>query len=262
MDHIDKFAEAGEAVAREAGALLLGKFRTRIAVERKSAIDLVTEADVAAEKLIVSRLGQAFPAHAVLAEEGHGNAAGGAIRWIVDPLDGTTNYAHGYPWFAVSIAVEVDGEVEWGAVYHPVGDELFTARRGAGAWCNQAPLRVSATATLDDSLLVTGFPYDIRTSPRKNLAAYAAFAVRTQGVRRSGSAALDLCQVAAGRLDGFWERQLKPWDCAAGYLAVREAGGRVTDYAGGRGSVYGGEALASNGLIHGEMMAVLAQVRE
>ncbi|MDR1727834.1 MAG: hypothetical protein LBT74_07910 [Acidobacteriota bacterium] len=128
--------------------------------------------------------------------------------------------------------------------------------------CNQIPLRVSDTARLDDSPLVTGFPYDIRTSPRKNLAAYAAFAVRTQGVRRSGSAALDLCQVAAGRLDGFWERQLQPWDCAAGYLAVREAGGRVTNYAGERGSVYEREALASNGLVHEEMMAVLAGIRE
>jgi myo-inositol-1(or 4)-monophosphatase len=264
-EYIDEFARVGEAVAREAGALLLEKFRTGVTVRRKGVIDLVTEADVAAEELVVSRLAKAFPDHAVLAEEGHGKSDGSSIQWIIDPLDGTTNYAHGYPMFAVSIAVEVDGEVEWGAVYHPTCDELFTARRGAGAWCNKiplVPLRVSETATLDASLLVTGFPYDIRTSPQKNLAAYSAFALRTQGVRRSGAAALDLCHVAAGRLDGFWERKLKPWDCAAGYLAVREAGGRVTNYGGAHGSIYEQETVASNGLIHDEMLTVLAAVKE
>ena len=263
MDKIDEFIQTGTSAALEAGALLRERFNTRFSVERKGVINLVTEVDVAAEKLIVSRIRGAFPDHAILAEEGHGGVeGGGSVRWIIDPLDGTTNYAHGYPVFSVSIGLEIDGEVEWGAVYDPTRNELFTARRGAGAWLNGAPLRVSETAALDGSLLATGFPYDIRTGPRKNLAEFSAFAVRTHGVRRGGSAALDLCYVAAGRLDGFWEHGLHPWDCAAGYLAVREAGGTVTDYSGNHGSIYASETLASNGRIHEEMKTVLAKGKD
>jgi myo-inositol-1(or 4)-monophosphatase len=262
MDGIDEFIQVGMSAAKDAGALLRERFNTRFSVERKGVINLVTEVDVAAEKLIVSRIRGAFADHEILAEEGHGGGEGGSVRWIVDPLDGTTNYAHGYPVFAVSIGLQIDGEVEWGAVYDPTREELFTARRGAGAWLNDVPLRVSETAALGESLLATGFPYDIRTGPRKNLTEFSAFAVRTHGIRRGGSAALDLCYVAAGRLDGFWEHNLRPWDCAAGYLAVREAGGIVTDYRGNHGSIYVSETLASNGRIHEEMKAVLAKHME
>ena len=254
---MEQFIQIGETVAREAGALLRERFNTQFSVEQKGVINLVTEVDVAAEKLIVSRIKEAFPDHVILAEEGHSDVENGAIRWIIDPLDGTTNYAHGYPVFAVSIGLEIDGEVEWGVVYDQTRDELFTARRGSGARLNGVLLRVSETAALSESLLATGFPYDIRTSPRKNLAEFSAFAVRTHGVRRSGAAAIDLCYVAAGRLDGFWEHNLNPWDCAAGYLAVREAGGKVTDYSGNYGSIYVRETLATNSLIHEEMKAVL-----
>ena len=260
-DKIDEFIQTGTAAALEAGALLRERFNTRFSVEQKGVINLVTEVDIAVEKLIVSRIREAFPDHAILAEEGFGCEESSPVRWIIDPLDGTTNYAHGYPVFAVSIGLEIDGEVEWGAVYDPMRNEFFTARRGTGACLNGVLLRVSETAVLGESLLATGFPYDIRTGPRKNLVEFSAFAVRTHGIRRGGSAALDLCYVAAGRLDGYWEHNLRPWDCSAGYLAVREAGGMVTDYSGKHGSIYVSETLASNGLIHEEMKAVLAQER-
>jgi myo-inositol-1(or 4)-monophosphatase len=259
---MNELINVGESAALQAGALLRERFNTRFSVEQKGVINLVTEVDIAAEELIISRIHGAFPDHAILAEEGRGDVESGSIRWIIDPLDGTTNYAHGYPVFSVSIGLEIDGEMEWGVVYDPMRDEVFTARRGAGALLNGVPLRVSETAALGESLLATGFPYDIRTGPRKNLAEFSAFAVRTHGVRRGGSAALDLCYVAAGRLDGFWEHNLRPWDCAAGYLAVREAGGTVTDYNGNLGSIYVSETLASNGLIHEEMKNVLASEGE
>lgn len=259
MDGIDDFIRVGEAAARQAGALLRKQFNTQFLVGQKGVIDLVTDIDIAAEKLIVSQIREAFPDHTILAEENHNDAESGPTRWIIDPLDGTTNYAHGYPVFAVSIGIEIDGEIEWGVVYDPTRDEFFTARRGAGAWLNGAPLRVSETAVLGESLLATGFPYNIRTDDRKNLVEFSAFAVRTHGVRRDGSAALDLCYVAAGRLDGYWEHNLNPWDCAVGYLAVREAGGIVTDYNGNHGSIYVRETLATNGRIHDEMKTVLAK---
>jgi myo-inositol-1(or 4)-monophosphatase len=258
MSVIDEFIQIGAAAALKAGVLLRERLNTRFSVEQKDVINLVTEVDLAAEELIVSRIHEKFPDHAILAEEGHGGGENASVRWIIDPLDGTTNYTHGYPVFSVSIGLEIDGEVEWGLVYDPTRDEYFTARRGAGAWLNGVPLRVSETTALSESLLATGFPYDIRTGPRKNLAEFSAFAVRTHGVRRGGSAALALCSVAAGRLDGFWAHNLRPWDCAAGYLAVREAGGTVTDYVGNHGAIYVSETLASNGLIHEEMKAVLA----
>jgi myo-inositol-1(or 4)-monophosphatase len=262
MVEINEFIKTGIAAAQEAGALLRERFRTGFSVEQKGVINLVTEVDLAAEELIVSRILKSFPNHSILAEERHNNTQCGGIRWIIDPLDGTTNYAHGYPDFSVSIGIEISGEVEWGVVYDPMRDELFTAKKGAGAWCNGEPLHVSGVRALGEALLVTGFPYDIRTSKQTNLAAFCAFAVRCHGVRRSGSAALDLCHVAAGRLDGFWERKLNPWDCAPGYLAVREAGGKVTNYSGRHGSIYDKEVIASNGLIHEEMMAVLEGIVE
>jgi myo-inositol-1(or 4)-monophosphatase len=256
-EEIAEIDAVGGQAARAAGAFLMERFHDDFNIARKGEIDLVTDVDLAAEKLIVARLKAAFPGHAILAEEMHAATRGAARTWIIDPLDGTTNYAHGYPAFCVSIGFEVDGAIEWGMVYNPNLEETFVATRGRGAFLNGAPLRVSQTATLGASLLATGFPYDIRTSEKNNLANFQHFAVRAQGIRRAGSAALDLCYVAAGRFDGFWELKLNPWDCSAGYLMVREAGGKVTNLRGDFGSIYDRECIASNVLIHEEMMAVL-----
>jgi myo-inositol-1(or 4)-monophosphatase len=258
MDPIDNFIQTGMKAARAAGAVLRERYCTDFSVAQKGSINLVTEVDLAAEELIVSIIKSSFPEHSILAEEQYKNTRSGKITWIIDPLDGTTNYAHGYPAFSVSIGLEISGEVEWGVVFDPLRDELYTARRGQGAWCNGKALHVSNVPLLDASLLATGFPYDVRTSNENNLDNFCAFALRCHGIRRSGSAALDLCNVAAGRLDGFWELKLNPWDCSVGYLAVREAGGKVTRYDGRHGSIYDGEVIASNGLIHEEMVHTLA----
>lgn len=257
MTDIDNFVQIGREAAREAGKLIFKRFNTDFSVSHKGTINLVTEVDLAAEELIVARIQKSFPSHSVLAEERHSDIQRSPIVWIIDPLDGTTNFAHGYPVFSVSIGLEIDGEVEWGAVYDPSRNEMFTVRRGQGAFCDDVPLRVSKVEALGESLLATGFPYDIRTSKQNNLENFCAFALRSHGVRRSGSAALDLCQVAAGRLDGFWELKLNPWDCAAGYLMVREAGGNVTNFCGQPGSIYDREVIASNGLIHDQMVKTL-----
>ena len=255
-----RFVAVGSEAAREAGRLILSHFRTDFAVSRKGATDLVTEVDVAAENLIVSALRAEFPAHRILAEESNPEGARGEFTWVIDPLDGTTNYTHGFPVFAVSIGLEISGELAWGAVFNPVLDEFFTARAGAGAFCNGARLRVSSTDLLADSFLATGFPYDIRTSPVNNLDNFCEFAIHSRAVRRAGSAALDLSYVAAGRFDGFWELKLHPWDCAAGYLMVREAGGMVTDFTGSTGSIYAPECIASNGLIHEHMLMIIRRM--
>ena len=257
---LNKFAAVGGDVAREAGAFLMKHFRTSFSVSHKGVIDLVTEVDVAAEDLIVSRLKREFPDHAVLAEESHSEGQPGEYRWIIDPLDGTTNYAHGFPFFAVSMALEISGKVVWGAVYNPAFNEIFTARLGHGAQCNGAPIHVSSTRSLSGSFLATGIPYDIRTSPVNNLDFFSEFSLRALAIRRAGSAALDLSCVAAGRFDGFWELKLHPWDCGAGYLLVREAGGVVTDFRGEQGSIYIPESLATNGLIHDQMLAVFREL--
>ncbi len=249
--------------ARAAGHLLKSRFRAshRIAF-KDSTINLVTEMDARAEELIVSRLAAAFPDDTILAEERGASAGRSGRRWIVDPLDGTTNYAHGLPIFSVSIALEVERRVELGVAYDPSLDELYIAERGRGATVNDQPLAVSATPTLEQSLLTTGFPYDIRETRETNLAEYAAFAVRCRGVRRLGSAVLDLAWLASGRLDGYWELRLGPWDIAAGSLFVEEAGGRVTNLVGGPLDLDTPRVVASNGRIHGEMLAVLRQVRD
>jgi len=260
MVPIDEFARVGTRAALEAGGLLMKRFRTGFAVSHKGDVNLVTEIDVAAEQLIVSRLLEAFPSHAVLAEESRPDAAPGVHTWIIDPLDGTTNYAHGLPVFCVSIGLEIMGELVWGIVYNPNLEEVFMARRGEGAWMNDSRIEVSAVTTLNESLLATGFPYDIRTSEQNNLDYFREFALRAQAVRRAGSAALDLCYVAAGRFDGFWELKLSPWDCAAGYLMVREAGGAVTNFKGDPGSIWDRECVASNGRFHDEMLAVIREM--
>jgi myo-inositol-1(or 4)-monophosphatase len=248
--------------ARSAGHLLRSELRGRRHITYKGTpTNLVTEMDARAETLILERLAGAFPDDAVLSEETGARPGRSGRRWIVDPLDGTTNYAHGVPLFAVSIALEEAGRVVIGVVYDPNQDELFVAERGAGAFVGDEQLAVSTTSVLDESLLATGFPYNIRETTDNNLAEYAAFSVRAQAVRRLGSAVLYLAWLAAGRLDGYWELRLGPWDVAAGSLLVEEAGGRVTDLGGGRLDLEVPTVVASNGHIHEAMLEVLRTVR-
>jgi myo-inositol-1(or 4)-monophosphatase len=258
----DPFLEVAVDAARRAGALLLERFGALRQIRYKgSPSNIVTEMDRHAEALVVDCIRSRFPDHAILAEEGGARPGSASHRWIVDPLDGTTNYAHGMPFFAVSIALEIEGVVRLGVVFDPNRDECFTAVRGAGAYLNGHPLRVSETPTLDESLLSTGYPYEIRRIRDNNLAEHAAFMVRCRSVREMGSAAINLALVAAGRLDGFWELTLGPWDVAAGCLMVEEAGGRVTDPAGGLVDLGAPAVVASNGRIHDEMLATLKEVR-
>src|SRR5689334_15808042 len=245
-------------LARAAGEMLRAGLRgpRRIAF-KGSPTNLVTEMDARAEALIVDGLLARFPEDAILAEERGAAAGRSGRRWIIDPLDGTTNYAHGLPLYGVSIALETASRVALGVVYDPSQDELFVAERGAGAFCNDTRLAVSASASLDVSLLATGFPYDIRNREDNNLREYGAFAVRTRGVRRLGSAVLYLAWVAAGRFDGYWELRLGPWDVAAGGLMVEEAGGRLTAIDGGALDPEQPTVVASNGRIHDAILAVL-----
>ncbi|MCS6873589.1 MAG: inositol monophosphatase [Pyrinomonadaceae bacterium] len=242
-----------------AGRALLERFGRKLNVSKKGEINLVTEADLASERLILERIRSHFPKHAILAEE-----SGEALlpendqkwKWIVDPLDGTTNFAHGYPCFAVTIALEHNEEVVLGVTFDPTRNELFAAEKGMGATLNGKKIRVSETEALSDALIVTGFPYDFakRKSVIENL---LKLLFRARGVRRDGSAAIDLAYIACGRFDGFWEEGLNPWDVAAGYLLVKEAGGMVTHYDGSPFSIYKPTILASNGLIHQEMVEAL-----
>jgi myo-inositol-1(or 4)-monophosphatase len=248
--------------ARDAGRVLAEKFGRAIQVSNKGDIDLVTEADLASERLIIERVRSHHPRHAILAEEaGDVVAATGvqsAYKWIVDPLDGTTNYAHGYPVFCVSIALEHEGRVVVGVVYDPIRDELFAAERGEGATLNGRRMRVSETSDLNGALLCTGFPYDVRE--RGDFARhFRNFIMSSQSVRRDGAAALDLAYVACARFDGFYEEGLRPWDVAAGVLLVEEAGGRVTHYDGRPFDHYRPLIAASNGLVHEAMLSVLQQ---
>lgn len=244
--------------ARTAGAVLLKYKNTGFRIEHKNPINLVTDADHAAEQAVIDHIRAHFPTHRILAEERGAEAhPHSRYRWIIDPLDGTTNFAHGFPVYAVSIGVEYDGRGVVGVVYDPNRDELFMAQAGSGAYLNGQPIAVSLTDELDRALLVTGFAYDIRDSPNNNLNHFCRFAVKVQGLRRTGSAALDLCYVAAGRFDGFWEVKLSPWDMAAGVVILREAGGTVTDFGGKSHSIYQPELVASNGHIHEAMLDVL-----
>ena len=217
--------------------------------------------DHRAEAAVIEILEKAFPDHGILTEESKGREGSGLYRWILDPLDGTTNYAHGYPFFCVSLALEKDGQIVWGIIYDPLREELFAAEAGRGATVNGRALQVSVTRHIQQSFLCTGFPYDMRESSEDNLRYFSRFAKIAQAIRRDGSAALDLCYVAMGRFDGFWEMKLNPWDVAAGSLIVTEAGGRVTDFSGGHFTINGQEILATNGLIHEEMLKVLSKQR-
>lgn len=247
--------------ARDAGRVLAKRFGRTLEISNKSELDLVTESDLASERLIIDRIKTHYPRHAILAEESGASEPADREkqsdwRWIIDPLDGTTNYAHGYPCFCVSIGLENKGRRELGVVYDPIRDEIFTAERGQGAALNGRRIHVSPTPNLASALLCTGFPYDVRE--RSEFARhFANFIMAAQGVRRDGAAALDLAYVAAGRFDGFWEEGLKPWDVAAGALIIEEAGGRVSNYSGEPIDIYSPPIMASNGLVHEEMMRVL-----
>lgn len=246
---------AGEA-ARAAGEILMRMLGDAHHIVKKGEIDLVTEADLAAEKRVLEIVGRNFPGDAILAEETGRQNAEGARTWLIDPLDGTTNYAHRFPFFAVSIALEIENEVVLGVVYNPYIEEFFEAAKGKGAFLNGEPLRVSGTDRLQESLIATGFPYDVHERPERVMSLLEKMIVRAQGIRRLGSAALDLCYVAAGRLDGFWEEDLKPWDTAAGDVILREAGGRLAAFDGGPYTPYLRSLVASNGWIHDEMLEV------
>ncbi len=243
--------------ARQAGAILTQYAKNGFRVEHKDALNLVTDADTHSEQAVVDAIGRTFPDHEILAEERGQAGNKSAFKWIIDPLDGTTNFAHGFPAYAVSIGVEYQGRCILGVVFDPTRQELFVGEAGGGATLNGKPIRVSPTPKLDGALLVTGFAYDIRVSKQNNLDHFANFALRAQGMRRMGAAAIDLCYVACGRFDGFWELKLNPWDTAAGSLMVAEAGGRMSDFRGEPFSIYGIELVASNGLIHHEMVEVL-----
>jgi myo-inositol-1(or 4)-monophosphatase len=245
--------------ALAAGAIIRDRYGRAHQISYKGDVDLVTEVDLAAEQEIIRHLQTEQPGVAILAEESSSfyRQAPVAPTWVIDPLDGTTNFAHGFPWFGTSIAFMTESRSQVGVIYCPMLDELFCACRGAGAWLNGERLQVSAAAALGHSLLATGFPYDIRQHPEMVLPALQAVLVRAQGVRRAGAAALDLAYVACGRLDGFWEIKLKPWDSAAGLLLVEEAGGRVTDFRNSPYSPFVPEILATNGLIHAELAALL-----
>jgi len=239
------------------GSVLESYFGGEFRISFKGALNLVTEADLASEKEVVRILKRRFPGAAILAEEGGEESGESGFRFIIDPLDGTTNFAHGYPVFAVSIACDEGEEVTAGAVYDPTRKELFTAAKGKGAFLNGRRLGVSATAKLGDALLVTGFPYDLREDLTRNLRLFNRFMGASRAIRRDGSAALDLCHVAAGRFDGFWEEKLGPWDTAAGALIVEEAGGRVSDLAGGPFHYRKGAVVASNSALHEQMIALI-----
>lgn len=263
-----EFVAKAEAIAREAGALLRDYFHRGVHAEYKGEVDVVTEADRASEKLITERLRAAFPAHGIYGEEGTRQGLDGEYRWYVDPLDGTTNFAHGFPVFGVvlgcehrpeGLAANEDGVMVAGVIYDPLRDEMFTAERGSGARLNKKPIHVSRTKMLQESLIATGFPSQKRHA-NPNVHFYQQFTLRSHGVRRAGSAALDLAYVAAGRLEAFWELNLNPWDTSAGYLIVEEAGGKVTHFDGSKFTLDSREVFATNGLIHAEMQSLFVDM--
>jgi myo-inositol-1(or 4)-monophosphatase len=271
---LDQIRQVGRQAALAAGALLKLNYEKPHDITLKSAIDPVTESDFASQETIISFIHQTFPDHGILAEEdldkGEGQVGAGlpslydsgppsTYRWIIDPLDGTVNFAHGFPLFCVSIAFEAAGVVEYGVVFDPLREELFEASRGGGAFLNRRPLKVSRVDRLERALVATGFPYDIRERLPETLARMGRAMATSQGLRRAGSAALDLCYVAAGRLDGFFEENLKPWDTAAGMLLVAEAGGMVSTFADTPYSLSSKNILASNSLIHHDLVEILAE---
>jgi myo-inositol-1(or 4)-monophosphatase len=263
LARMEPFERVARAAVEEGSAVLSATWREPKQVRHKGPVDIVTETDHQVETLIVDRLRRAFPDHVIVAEEAHGDASpperAGRAVWYLDPLDGTTNFAHAYPQFAISLALAHGDQLRFGIVHDPVRDETFVAHHGSGATLNDEPIGVSGVGELGDALLATGFPYDRRSRPDFYLGFFRDFMCSAQGVRRNGSAALDLCYVACGRLDGFWEWKLHPWDVAAGTLIVREARGTVTDFRGGAFDLFGEQTLASNGLLHDAMIRLLAE---
>jgi len=249
--------EIARRAALAGGEILMRKFGSALRIEQKGEVDLVTEADRLAEERIVSVIRETFPRHGILAEEYDYGKSDSPYLWIIDPLDGTTNYAHAFPWFAVSIALAHEGDIVLGIVYNPFHNEFFFAEKGGGAFLNNVQIRVTPTDRLDRSLLATGFPYDRKESQTNNFDHFVNFKMAAQACRRAGAASLDLAYTAAGRLDGYWEMKLKPWDVAAGKLLVEESGGKVSDFDGHPHDIYGNECLASNGSIHDAMVSVL-----
>jgi len=262
---LETIVTTGRQAAQAAGAVLRQNYLKPHQVVLKGAIDPVTETDLLSQETIIALIRQAFPDHRFLAEESSVAQPPPAVqthasaphRWIIDPLDGTVNFAHGFPMFCVSIAFEAEGVLKYGVVYDPLRDELFEAVKGQGATMNGRPIKVSTTDRLDRALLATGFPYDIRERLPETLARLGRMLGVAQGVRRAGSAALDMAYVACGRLDGFWEENLKPWDTAAGCLLIEEAGGRITTFSGGDYDIYSPNILASNGVLHEQLLSKL-----
>jgi myo-inositol-1(or 4)-monophosphatase len=251
-----------EDVARGAGEILRRNYGRQQKIHYKGEINLVTDVDRESERYILGRIREAYPDHGVLSEESPERTSPSPYRWIVDPLDGTTNYAHGYPCFCVSVAVEKEGEIAAGAVYDPLLEEMFTAVPGSGAFRNGERIAVSRIEDLRKSLLATGFAYDVKTSSDNNFDFFRAFVLTGQAIRRDGSAALDLCYLACGRFDGFWELKLKPWDTAAGLLILLEAGGVASRLDGRPYDIHQPELLATNGRIHDRMIEVLREAKE
>jgi len=255
--HVQQPVVTAVAAASEAGRLLMRRFRTAVSVKMKGKTDIVTEADVEAQDLVVRRLRRSFPDHGILAEEGLDATPGAEWRWILDPLDGTKNFARGIPTFCVAIAAEYRGRVELGVVYDPVHEEIFVGVRRRGAWRNGEPIRVSRVADLRCAFVATGCPHRVGRYLRSVALTFGRFAARSLGVRDRGAGALDLCYVACGRFDGYWEIDQSPWDIAAGGLIVEEAGGRMSDFRGGDFDIYGGETVASNKRLHERIVGVL-----
>jgi myo-inositol-1(or 4)-monophosphatase len=262
-DMLEKVVQVGRQAALAAGAVLRRNYYQPHQITMKGAIDPVTESDLQAQEMIIALIRQIFPDHGFLAEETTGEGVAQAsspvagYRWIIDPLDGTVNFAHGYPAFCVSIAFEAAGRLEYGVIYDPLRDELFEARRGQGATLNGQPIKVSTIDRLERALVATGFPYDIRERLPETLERMARILGQVQGLRRGGSAALDMCYVACGRFDGFYEENLKPWDTAAGLLLIEEAGGRISRFDGRKYDIYSPNILASNGLLHDKILVCL-----
>jgi myo-inositol-1(or 4)-monophosphatase len=259
---MDELLDFAILCAMESGRIQRQYYRKKFEVRYKGEINLVTEVDLACQARIIELISQNYPGHAIISEEKENVLTEQGPCWIIDPLDGTTNYAHGYPFFGTSIAYEEGGQVLIGAVYNPIFEELFYAKRGEGAYFNGEQVHVSSVGSLKGALLSTGFPYDLPTAKRNNVNHFLHFIYRAQAVRRDGSAALNLCYVACGRFDGHWEMRLNPWDLAAGALIVEEAEGRLSDLSGRPLNIFRGDILASNGAIHEEMLQVLSEGEE
>lgn len=253
------FKKTALLAAEKAGKILIKNLGKVKQIDYKGIVNIVTEIDKLSEKTIIDIILKKFPHHEILAEESKEKYNSSKYKWIIDPLDGTTNYAHGYPVVCISIALEIEGAIMMGLVYDPFRDELFYAEKGKGAYLNNKQIHVSKTDKLIRSLLSTGFAYNVRVTKNNNLVHFCKFSLMAQGVRRDGSAALDFCYTAMGRFDGFWEMNLSAWDMAAGSLIVEEAGGRITDLKGNNFSIYNKNVVASNSIIHDEMLGVIAE---